>query len=138
MTTLPVCTLYSQDEQLSTRVHGLISLQAKLLRVLQERRVRPVGSNSAVPIDTRVISATNHDLDAAMRHGSFREDLYYRLNVLELHMPTLAERREDIPLLVAHKLEELATETGSSKRFSPGAMELLMAADWPAFRTGRR
>jgi two-component system response regulator GlrR len=108
-----------------------LSLQAKLLRVLQERRVRPVGSNSAVPIDTRVISATNHDLDAAMRDGSFREDLYYRLNVLELHIPTLADRREDIPLLVAHKLKDLATETGSSKRFSPGAMELLMAADWP-------
>jgi two-component system response regulator GlrR len=108
-----------------------LSLQAKLLRVLQERRVRPVGSNSAVPIDTRVISATNHDLDSAMRDGGFREDLYYRLNVLELEMPTLAERREDIPVLVAHKLEELATESGTGKRFSPGAMELLMAAEWP-------
>jgi two-component system response regulator GlrR len=108
-----------------------LSLQAKLLRVLQERRVRPVGSNSAVPIDTRVISATNHDLDSAMREGSFREDLYYRLNVLELHMPNLVDRREDIPVLVAHKLEELATESDTSKRFSPGAMELLMAAEWP-------
>jgi two-component system response regulator GlrR len=108
-----------------------LSLQAKLLRVLQERRVRPVGSNSAVSIDTRVISATNHDLDSAMREGRFRDDLYYRLNVLELHMPALAERREDIPVLVAHKLEELATESGTSKRFSPGAMELLMAAEWP-------
>jgi two-component system response regulator GlrR len=108
-----------------------LSLQAKLLRVLQERRVRPVGSNSAVSIDTRVISATNHDLDSAMREGRFRDDLYYRLNVLELHMPALAERREDIPVLVAHTLEELATESGTSKRFSPGAMELLMAAEWP-------
>ncbi len=108
-----------------------LSLQAKLLRVLQERRVRPVGSNSAMPIDTRVISATNHDLDSAMRDGRFREDLFYRLNVLELHIPALAERREDIPVLVAHKLDELAQETGASKRFSPGAMELLMAADWP-------
>jgi two-component system response regulator GlrR len=108
-----------------------LSLQAKLLRVLQERRVRPVGSNSAVSIDTRVISATNHDLDSAMRESRFRDDLYYRLNVLELHMPALAERREDIPVLVAHKLEELATESGTSKRFSPGAMELLMAAEWP-------
>ncbi len=108
-----------------------LSLQAKLLRVLQERRVRPVGSNSALPIDTRVISATNHDLDAAMRDGRFREDLYYRLNVLELHMSPLVERREDIPALVAHKLEELAKENGSSKRFAPGAMELLMAAEWP-------
>jgi len=108
-----------------------LSLQAKLLRVLQERRVRPVGSNNALPIDTRVISATNHDLDSAMREGRFREDLYYRLNVLELQMPVLAERREDIPVLVAHKLEELASESGSTKRFSPGAMELLMASDWP-------
>ena len=108
-----------------------LSLQAKLLRVLQERRVRPVGSNSALPIDTRVISATNHDLDAAMRNGDFREDLYYRLNVLELQMPPLAERREDIPALVAHKLESLASDAGASKRFSPGAMELLISADWP-------
>jgi len=108
-----------------------LSLQAKLLRVLQERRVRPVGSNSSMPIDTRVISATNHDLDSAMRNGSFREDLFYRLNVLELHMPILAERREDIPVLVAYKLEELASESATSKRFSPGAMELLMAAEWP-------
>ncbi|GMQ75924.1 MAG: two-component system response regulator GlrR [Gammaproteobacteria bacterium] len=108
-----------------------LSLQAKLLRVLQERRVRPVGSNTVMPIDTRVISATNHDLDAAMRDGSFREDLYYRLNVLELQMPTLAERREDIPVLVAHKLEDLASETGVAKRFSPGAVELLMVAEWP-------
>jgi two-component system response regulator GlrR len=108
-----------------------LSLQVKLLRVLQERRVRPVGSNSAVPIDTRVISATNHDLDSAMRNGSFREDLYYRLNVLELKMPVLAERREDIPALVAHKLEDLARDGGTSKRFSPGAMELLISAEWP-------
>ncbi len=108
-----------------------LSLQAKLLRVLQERRVRPVGSNTVMPIDTRVISATNHDLDAAMRDGSFREDLYYRLNVLELQIPTLAERREDIPVLVAHKLEDLASETGVAKRFSPGAVELLMVAEWP-------
>jgi len=108
-----------------------LSLQAKLLRVLQERRVRPVGSNISIPIDTRVISATNHDLDSAMRDGRFREDLYYRLNVLELQMPTLAERREDIPVLVAFKLEELASESGKAKRFSPGAMELLMAAEWP-------
>jgi len=108
-----------------------MSLQAKLLRVLQERRVRPVGSNSANPIDARVISATNHDLDTGMREGRFRDDLYYRLNVLELHIPPLAARREDIPVLVAHKLDELAEESGSAKRFSPGAMELLMGAEWP-------
>ncbi len=108
-----------------------LNLQAKLLRVLQERQVRPVGSNNALPIDTRVISATNHDLDSAMRDGNFRQDLYYRLNVLELQIPTLVERREDIPVLVAHKLEELASNAGAAKRFSPGAMELLMVAEWP-------
>jgi two-component system response regulator GlrR len=108
-----------------------LSLQAKLLRVLQERRVRPVGSNNVLPIDTRVISATNHDLESAMGDGSFREDLYYRLNVLELRMPTLSERREDIPALVAHKLEDLATDGRTTKRFSPGAMELLVSAEWP-------
>jgi len=108
-----------------------LNLQAKLLRVLQERQVRPVGSNNALPIDARVISATNHDLDSAMRDGNFREDLYYRLDVLELQMPTLAERREDIPVLVVHKLEELASSAGAAKRFSPGAVELLMVAEWP-------
>ncbi|MDX2316765.1 MAG: sigma 54-interacting transcriptional regulator [Gammaproteobacteria bacterium] len=108
-----------------------VSLQAKLLRVLQERRVRPVGSNSVLPIDTRVISATNHDLESAMGDGSFREDLFYRLNVLELRIPVLSERREDIPGLVAHKLEQLARDTGNTKRFSPGAMELLVSAEWP-------
>ncbi len=108
-----------------------LNLQAKLLRVLQERQVRPVGSNIALPIDARVISATNHDLDSAMRDGKFREDLYYRLNVLELLVPTLAERREDIPVLVVHKLEELASSAGAAKRFSPGAVELLMVAEWP-------
>ena len=108
-----------------------LSLQVKLLRVLQERRVRPVGSNSVLPIDTRVISATNHDLESAMGDGRFREDLYYRLNVLELRMPILSERREDIPALVAHKLEELARDAGTNRRFSPGAMELLVSAEWP-------
>jgi two-component system response regulator GlrR len=108
-----------------------LNLQAKLLRVLQERQVRPLGSNNALPIDTRVISATNQDLDSAMRDGNFRKDLYYRLNVLELQMPTLAERREDIPVLVAHKLAELASNSGAAKRFSPGAMELLMVGEWP-------
>jgi two-component system response regulator GlrR len=107
------------------------SVQVKLLRVLQERQVRPVGSNSAQSVDVRVVSATNRDLEADMREGRFREDLYYRLNVVELRMPTLAERREDIPVLVTHKLDSLATDGGLRKRYSPSAMELLIAAEWP-------
>ena len=108
-----------------------LNLQVKLLRVLQERQIRPVGSNRVVPVDVRVVSATNRDLGEAMTEGAFREDLYYRLNVVELRVPALGERREDIPALVAHKLERLAQGGGVQKRFSPTAMELLMAAEWP-------
>jgi two-component system, NtrC family, response regulator GlrR len=109
-----------------------LGLQAKLLRALQEREVRPVGASKAVPVDIRVISATHRDLEEAVADGQFREDLYYRLNVVTLHVPPLAQRREDIPLLVAHFLEKLgAAAAHGVMKMSPEAMDLLLKAPWP-------
>jgi two-component system, NtrC family, response regulator GlrR len=109
-----------------------VPLQVKLLRVLQERMVRPVGASHAVPIDVRILSATHRDLDLAIIDGSFRKDLYYRLNVVSLSLPTLAERREDIPLLAAHFLARLALKYGRKVNgFAPDAMKALTTASWP-------
>ncbi|QFH72532.1 two-component system response regulator GlrR [Enterobacter sp. E76] len=109
-----------------------IPLQVKLLRVLQERKVRPLGSNRDIDIDVRIISATHRDLPKAMARGEFREDLYYRLNVVSLKIPALNERAEDIPLLANHLLRQAADRHKPFvRRFSTEAMKYLMAASWP-------
>ena len=109
-----------------------VALQVKLLRVLQERLVRSVGASSAGPGDVRILSATHRDLDVAVVDGSFRKDLYYRLNVVTLTLPTLAERREDIPLLASHFLSRLALKYGRKVNgFAPEAMKALTTASWP-------
>ena len=109
-----------------------LMLQAALLRVLQEKEVRPVGSNETKPVDVRVISATHSNLDEAVARHQFREDLFYRLNVVKLELPSLSRRRQDIPLLVRHFSGEIARDNGRAvKRFSPEAMERLVGAHWP-------
>jgi len=106
-----------------------LELQAKLLRVLQEKEVRPVGSNQRVKVDVRVIAATNRDLEAAYKSKTFREDLYFRLNVVTVHVPALRERRSDIPMLVNWFCERYAP--GSDLHVSNAAMKALMNYDWP-------
>ena len=106
--------------------------QVKLLRALEERVVRPVGSNEAIAVDVRIISATHRRLEERTATGEFREDLYYRLNVVKLTLPALSERREDIPLLANHFLERLVVRYGRRRLgFSPEAMEILVKASWP-------
>src|SRR6266516_758956 len=107
----------------------LLEMQAKLLRVLQEKEVRPVGSNERETVDVRVIAATNRDLEAAYKTGNFRKDLYFRLNVVTVHVPPLRDRRSDIPVLVHHFLDRYAK--GSQIQVTPAAMKSLLHYDWP-------
>nr|WP_241263333.1 sigma 54-interacting transcriptional regulator [Parahaliea mediterranea] len=109
-----------------------LTLQVSLLRVLQERQVRPVGSTESHPVDVRVISATHRDLEHDMEEGGFRQDLFYRLNVVNLELPPLSARREDISLLATHFLHNSAKGSrGDVRAFSPDAMALLVSAPWP-------
>jgi len=108
-----------------------IDLQAKLLRALQEKEIRPVGSTDRVPISVRVIAATNRDLEAAVRTGNFRQDLFFRLNVVQIKMPPLRDRKGDIPLLVNSFLEKFSDADAPTRTISEDAMIRLMAYDWP-------
>ncbi len=109
-----------------------LALQVKLLRALQERQIRPVGATETIPVDVRVLSASHRDLEAEMAERRFRDDLYYRLCVVTLELPSLAERPEDIPLLAEHFLREAAQRNRKDVRgIAPEAMELLVTAAWP-------
>jgi two-component system, NtrC family, response regulator GlrR len=109
-----------------------LPLQVKLLRVLQEREIRPIGSTQTIPVSVRIISATHRNLEDAIRNGVFREDLYYRLNVVTFSLPPLSERREDIPMLATHFLTALAAKYDKSLNgFSAEAMEMLVKSPWP-------
>jgi two-component system response regulator HydG len=105
--------------------------QVKLLRVLQEREVIPVGSTEPVSVDVRVVAATNRELEEEIRRGNFRQDLYYRLNVIALHLPPLRDRKEDVPLLVEHFLGRWEAESGERPKLTEAAMQVLCAYDWP-------
>ena len=109
-----------------------LKTQAKVLRVLQEQRLEPVGGTGSVTVDVRVIAATNKNLEEEIRRGAFREDLFFRLNVIPFHVPPLRERREDIPLLARHFMAALSAEYGRRpKELAPEALELLAALPWP-------
>jgi DNA-binding NtrC family response regulator len=107
------------------------SLQVKLLRVLEEGEVRPVGSSRPIKVDNRVIAATNRDLERAVADQQFRADLYYRLSVIVIRLPSLRERRDDIPLLIAAFLKAACKRAGRQIELSPGAVDVLLAYDWP-------
>jgi two-component system response regulator HydG len=107
-----------------------IDAQAKLLRVLQEHEIRPVGGLDRIPVDFRLISATNQDLDAAVKAGKFRQDLYFRLNVVQLRLPPLRERRADIPLLAANMIAEMA-DPHHARRLGEDVMRWMATYDWP-------
>lgn len=108
------------------------AIQAKLLRILQEREFTPVGGTKAKKVDIRLIAATNKDLEKMIKEGTFREDLYYRLNIVPIYLPPLKERQEDIPALAIHFLKKYSDEMGKAiKGFTPEAMEKLMKYPWP-------
>jgi len=108
-----------------------VDLQAKLLRALQEREVKPVGSTERRPINVRVIAATNRDLETAIRNGTFRQDLYFRLNVVQVKLPALRDRKSDIPILVTAFLEKFSNPQAPVRTISEDAMRRLIAYDWP-------
>jgi DNA-binding NtrC family response regulator len=108
-----------------------IDLQAKLLRAIQEKEIRPVGSVKRVPINVRILAATNRELEHAVTEGTFRRDLFFRLNVLTLRIPPLRDRRQDIPLLVAHFLERIGRDAGMEKKISDECLKALLNYDWP-------
>src|SRR4051812_36374823 len=106
-------------------------LQAKLLRAIQEKEIRPVGSSRVLPINVRILAATNRDLDVAVQNGTFRRDLFFRLNVLTLRVPPLRERKQDIPVLVGHFLERINRASSFERTISDDALRALLAYDWP-------
>ena len=108
-----------------------LDLQAKLLRALQEKEVRPVGATHRVPIKARIVAATNRDLGVMVENGTFRKDLFYRLNVVNLRLPSLRDRREDIPLLAAHFLDRISREHNRKFTLSDEALRTMMRHDWP-------
>ena len=108
-----------------------VDLQSKLLRAIQEKEIRPVGSTRRIPINVRILAATNRDLEQAVTEGAFRRDLYFRLNVLSLRIPPLRERREDIPLLTAHFMERASRASAQEKILSDEAIKVMLAYDWP-------
>jgi DNA-binding NtrC family response regulator len=108
-----------------------VDLQAKLLRAIQEKEIRPVGSTRRIPINVRILAATNRDLEQAVMQGAFRRDLYFRLNVLNLRIPALRERRQDIPLLIVHFLDRMSRSSGQEKLLSDESLKAMLAYDWP-------
>lgn len=109
-----------------------LHLQAKLLRVLQERELDKIGGKSNISIDVRIISATNKDLEDMVSKGIFREDLYYRLNVIPIHLPSLKDRREDIPLLIDYTIKEYSNKLGKNvDRVDKDALKVMMEYRWP-------
>jgi DNA-binding NtrC family response regulator len=108
-----------------------VDLQAKLLRAIQEKEIRPVGSTKRITINVRILAATNRDLEQGVAQGTFRRDLYFRLNVLSLRIPPLRERRQDIPLLVGYFMDRLTRSSGQERTLSDDALKAMLAYDWP-------